>query len=177
MAVGGEFDLGDLDAILSAVVESFDLTLPGQDQSLGRDLAVRAAHQIQDRSNSGDDPDGNEWRPNERRYAAYKLKRYQVDRPGELGGQMLSLTSVLGNPTVTPDSVEMAYGTGQAPQRSTSRGGTELKPHELKATDRQKAEWFEDGGREFYALSEEDCDALAELAGEALDRHLKALGF
>lgn len=177
MAFTFEFDPGELESLISAAVNTFDFELPGSGgQTLGRDLAVRVAHQIQERSNEGKDPEGRDWTPNERRYAAYKQARYAVDRPGELGGQMLSLQSLVGNPVITPDKIVMSYGLNVPPGRGQSRTGTELKPWESRATDRQKAEWFEAGGREFYALNEADEEELLKLAEEALGRHLDALG-
>jgi hypothetical protein len=184
VAVGFDFNPDEVTALIEAAVRTFDFTLPGKSQSLGRDLAVRAATGICDRSNQGLDPDGNPWPPNSDTpfhgmpgYATYKYQRYSVDRPGELGGQMLSLLSVLGTPSVSADTVEMTYGTGSPPQRTTSRTGVAMKPSELKATDVEKADWFFEGGREFFAFDDEIAESVVELCGEALDEYLTAAGF
>lgn len=176
MSAAFEFNPEEVEALVQAVVDTFDFTLPGKSQSLGRDLAVTAAEGIADRSNQGLDAAGEPFKPNAAKYAAYKFRKFQVDRPGELGGQTLSLQSVLGTPEVTPDTVVMRYGTGQAPQRKTSRGGADLSPSQLEATDQEKAEWLQAGGREFYGLDAEISEKVIVQAGDALTEHLKAGG-
>src|SRR5689334_1970463 len=119
MSAGFEMDPDAVLAHVAAAVDSFDFSIPGEaGGTLGRDLAVAVAQGIADRSADGKDPDGNDWRPNSDTpfhglpgYATYKRERYDVDRPGELGGQMLSQLSLLGQTTVTADEVEMVYGT------------------------------------------------------------------
>lgn len=178
MAITFEFSGDDtVCALIEAAVSTFDFTLSGEGgQSLGRDLAVRAATGIANRSAEGRDPDGNEWAPNRPDWAEYKLERYSVDRPGELGGQMLSLVSLLGKPVMTADTIEMTYGTGEPPTRKTSRSGVELQPSELIPTDFEKAEWFTAGGRRFYELDEEIELSLVALCGERLTAHFASVG-
>ena len=163
MAIGFEFHADPVLHDIEEMVRRFDFTLVGKDQSLGRDLAVRAAigsetgelegGGIQGRSMQGLGPDGNPWPENDPKYADYKAKKYNVYLPGELGGQMLSKLSLLGQVVVSSDSVQMNYGTGQPPTKTTARSGAALRPGELKATDTDKADWFFDGGREFFEKS------------------------
>lgn len=159
--------------LVDAAVRTFDFTLPGRGgETLGRDLAVRAALGIQQRSADGEDPDGNPWKPNEEKYAKYKHDRYQVDRPGELGGQMLSLTSLLGKPEVTAENVLMVYG-WNTPPPADARNGVPLTPSERKATDREKGSYFTDGGRRFYELDDATCESMVAVAAAALETHLR----
>jgi hypothetical protein len=130
-----------------------------------------AAEGIESRSNQGLGKDGKPFKPNEAKYAARKLKRFAVDRPGELGGQMLSLPSILGRPEIGPDSVVMTYGTGELPPTS-SRTGATLKDYERTATDRDKARYFAEGGREFYALDAAIAADIVKRTGEALDKYV-----
>jgi hypothetical protein len=174
--------------LIEAALDTFDFTLPGRDKSLGRDLAVRVASGIAQRSLDGKDPDGNDWPPNSdnpkgKGYATYKLKRYDVDRPGELGGQMLSLLSLMGNVVVTPNRIEMTYGIDTPPQRPTARNGVPLKDHELIPTDREKGDWFTNGNsrtgqppRRFFEFDEEIAASLVTLVSEFLQEYLRAAG-
>lgn len=159
--------------LVAAAVATFDFTRPGNDQSLGRDLAVRVAKGISDRSNEGKGPDGENFKENEDVYARYKLARYDVDRPGELGGQTFSLLSCLGKPEVSSDEVVMNYGWGKTPDRSVARNGVALRPSELTATDREKAVHLTDSGRAFYQLDDAIAESCVELAYDSLAEHLK----
>jgi hypothetical protein len=174
VSVTFDFDSASAQDLVDACVDTFDFTLPGRDQSLGRDLAVRAAAGIADRSNRGLDADGQPFKPNEKRYAYRKLQRYGVDRPGELGGQMLSLTSLLGRPEVTRDAVVMRYGTGERPP-ANSRSGVPLRPWETKATDADKARHFTDSGRRFYELDGKIAASLQGLVNDAWEDHVRSV--
>ncbi len=177
MHVSFRFNPDSIPDLIQAAVDTFDFTMPGEGgQSLGRDLAVTAAKGIADRSDSGLDLNGEPFAANEDKYAKYKEKRYDVDRPGELGGQMFSLTSVLGKPEVSADAIHMSYGWNQAPARTTARNGAPLRESERKATDRQKAVWFAESGREFYGLDETIAEAMLEQAGKRFTRHFDDLG-
>lgn len=152
------------------LVDSFNFKLPGKDESVGKDMANLAAQRMTDRSEQQQGgPDGNIWLANEPKYAAWKRKKYDVHAVGVLTGQMLSHESMLGAVTVDAEEVTMRYGTGEPATRF--RGG-ETYDVENPPTDRQKAEWFEDGGRKFYGLDERISDELAKTAGEALDEYL-----
>ena len=173
MSVGFQFDPDSLADLIEAAVDTFDFTLPGQaGGTLGKDLAKTAALLIGDRTRLGKQADGGSFRPNVPKYAKYKHDRYSVDRPGELGGQMTSQVSVLGKPEVTAASVMMIYGWNVPPTRTTSTTGVSLKPSELKATDREKADWFTEGGRPFYELDDEISEILINLCAEAFGLHL-----
>jgi hypothetical protein len=173
------FDPNDLPGMIEAVIDSFDFTIPGDSGgTLGRDMAVRVAIGIANRSTKGEGPDGTAWTPNSPGYAAYKRERYGVGLPGELGGQMLSEPALLGKPEVTPDHILMTYGWGLKPQKTDSRNSVPLKPSELKATDREKAQWFTDGGRRFYELDQTIADSVVnDVVAPAMDKHLKAAGY
>lgn len=151
------------------LMEGFDLTIPGKDQSLGRDLAGLAAQGIIDRSiNEQTDANFQSWRQLERTYKARKLKKFGVDLIGVRSGQMLSLESVMGDTEVSANDVTMRYGTGTAPTSSSSGG--ELDDDE--PTDTQKAEWFTEGGREFYEIDSVDAEAIYDEVAKALEDYL-----
>lgn len=172
-----EFDPDTPADIVEALVDTFDFTVPGRGgKTLALDLVTRAAAGIADRSSQGRGPDGVEWRPNEARYARYKQARYGVDRPGELGGQMLSLNALVGKPEVAPDEVRMVYGWGTPPPPN-SRTGQPLKEWEKEATDREKGEYFTDTGRKFYELDDDISESLVKLVQESLDDYIKAAGY
>lgn len=169
MATGESSNLAEIVAWLDRLVDAFDFTLPGVDGSLGRDLAGVVAREIAARSANAQDPDGNEWAPNEPGYAQWKAKRYRIGTfvPNYRTGQMLSYLSLLGNPEIAPDAVVMQYGLGETPTRSAT--GATLSRADAETTDIEKA-FFCSKSRPFYALDAATGDALKETAQEALDK-------
>jgi hypothetical protein len=160
---------------IDRTIDGFSFELPGTDQSLGRDIAGIVAEGMIERAVPGARaPDGGTWAANEARYAAMKRKRFGADQPGILSGQMLSLASMMGRVSVTADRVEMTYGTGETPTRSTS--GAALTASEKSATDRQKAEWFTAGGRAFYGLDGKIAAKVIAHAGERFAEYLTKKG-
>ena len=155
------------------LIDAFDFTSPGKDASLGKDLAVAVANGIVERTTV--DQLGSSGSPLKALSTAYKARKVKDHGVGLIGvrtGQMLSLESVLGDVTITADEVTLAYGTGEAPTKFATHG--DLKPNE--PTDREKADWFGSGGREFYAIDEAIAEAAAELAREALQDYLAENG-
>ncbi|WP_422932029.1 hypothetical protein [Singulisphaera sp. PoT] len=156
---------------LRDLVATVDFTMPGQNASLGKDMADAVALGIQERSvPDAKSADGGTWAANASKYADYKRRRYKTDQPGLRSGQMLSLQSLLGVPQVSPDEVVMQYGIGQAPQRAAT--GVPLTKSDQEITDIEKAYFFSKD-RPFYELDEDIADECVKLAGEALDEHLK----
>jgi hypothetical protein len=156
---------------IDRVIDGFSFALPGEDQSLGRDLAGIAAQGMIDRSvPDARSPDGGTWPANEPTYASWKRKKFDADQPGILSGQMLSLESMMGEVNVSADRVEMTYGTGTTPTRA--RSGAALTAGQRQATDRQKAEWFTEGGRRFYGLDENIAAEVVAHAGERFGEYL-----
>jgi|GEM_PF-2915897 len=159
---------------ISGILEGIDFTMPGADQSLGRDMAGVVANGIIDRSvPDAQAPDGSTWAANEPEYAARKRARYDADQPGILTGQMLSLESVKGELTLAPAEVTMKYGTGESAKRA--RNGAEPPKASDPPTDRQKAEWFTEGGRPFYELDDQINEAVVKEAEDAIEKHLEGL--
>jgi hypothetical protein len=161
----GSSNIDEIERWFDQIIASINFTLPGKDQSLGRDLVGVVANGIIDRSvPDAKGPDGNPWAENHDPYKAWKAKEYDAFQPGILTGQMLSLESIKGETTINPDSVEMKYGTDTP--ASGSRNGKAPPDAKEPPTDRQKAEWFHDRGNEFYGLDEAiaaDCvDECAE---------------
>jgi hypothetical protein len=158
-------NIDEVAAALDALIDGFDFTRPGKDQSLGRDMAGVAARGIIDRSVPGcKAPDGSDWAENEEHYADAKRAKYDADQAGIRTGQMLSLRSVLGEVTVTRDQVVMRYGTGEAPKSAAN--GAELTDSDKARTDREKAGYFTEKVGEFYGL---DATIAGELTAEARD--------
>lgn len=174
MSTGSNSNIDAVAADIEAIVASYDFTLPGDDQSLGRDLAGVVATGIADRSAQGKAPNGSDWAENREPYKSRKAKRYSALLPNELTGQMLSLESLKGQTTIAADAVEMKYGTGEAATRART-GPADAR--DCVATDQQKAEWTTEGAsgppRPFYELDNAIADECQKVAGEALVKHLK----
>jgi hypothetical protein len=149
-----ESNLDDIDRWLDDAVASVDFTRPGSEGSLGEDIAHIVARSIVDRTVAEQKAsDGSPLKENEPRYAAYKRKRYQAHQPLIRTGQMMSLQSVLGETSISADSIEMRYGTGEAPQTSSTGY---ISDQDKAVTDREKAE-HTSAERPFYGLDDADC--------------------
>jgi hypothetical protein len=165
-----ESNILEFEAEFKDLIDGFVFTLPGKDQSLGRDLAASAAMGISDRSIATQaDAQGQPWRENEDKYRKMKERKHGVYNVGVLTGQMLSLESMKGETTVEPDEVLMVYGTGEPPTRFSTYG--ELRDDE--PDDRQKAAWFADSGREFFELNDDDAARIYGEVAEALVDYLE----
>lgn len=164
-------NIDDVSAWLDAIVAGIDFSIPGRDQSLGRDLAGVVAEGIADRSvPDAVGPDGGEWPENKEPYRSRKAKKYDAHQTGILTGQMLSLESLLGETTIGADEVEMRYGTGRPAERA--RNGARPPASRNPATDREKAGYCEDMGIEFYALDDAIADACVDETAGAVDGYL-----
>jgi hypothetical protein len=171
MAGPVDSNLDDVAGWLDRLVAGFDFSVPGKDQSLGRDIAGAVVEGIQDRSVAdGNDATGAAFMVNAPWYAKWKAKKYSALQPGILSGQMLSSASLMGETEVNADEIVMRYGTGDAGPDESSTG---VKLKGTQPTDKEKAEWFTAGGRPFYALDGTIRAAVVTLAGDALDEHLK----
>ena len=152
------------------LIAGFNLTLPGRDQSIGRDMAVAAAGGIVVRTViDQEDSSGNPLKPNNPKYAARKLKEHDVSKVGILTGQMLSMASVMGKVAVGPESVEVSYGTGEKPSAYATRGTITGK----EPTDVQKAGYFADRGNEFFDLDATIEDEIFVVARDGLAAYLE----
>ncbi len=157
----------EVDAALASIVEDWDFTSVGQDQSLGRDLATGQAEQMYDRGAAGVDPDHVDWLANEDRYRRYKKKHYGVVQPNIRTGQMLSRESLRGETTISADLVEMKYGTATPPTKTAVQG--ELTDADKSITDIEKA-FFCSPTRPFYAINADDAEKARETSQESLDK-------
>ena len=156
---------------LDELASTFDFNRPGVDGSLGRDCAGTAAQGMIDRTVAEvKSADGGNLKPNERKYAVRKLKKYDANQPLVRSGQLLSLTSMRGETAIEPDKVTMQYGTNQPPAGSLNGY---LPDADRKVTDRQKAGWVSDE-RPFYALDETIGDTITAMIDEALADHLQS---
>lgn len=146
---------------------------PGAEQSLGRDLAGTVAQGIADAGlDRAEAPDGTAWAPNEPKYAAKKAQRYKISQhaPNYRTGQMLSIQSLLGQPLIRAEEVEMQYGTGEPPTRTAT--GVPLDPSDEMITDIEKA-LINSKKRPFYMLSDGIADDCLELTGKVVARWIE----
>jgi hypothetical protein len=162
-------NIDDVAAWEKDLIDSWNFTRPGQDQSLGRDMARDVAVGIQERTVAEQrDAMGGSLKPNEKRYKTWKEVKLGVYQPLVKTGQMLSLESLVGDVTVAPDEIVMNYGTGRSPTRSASPMGG-LSKQDEKVTDRQKADWNSDD-RPFYAMDDQIIATLADRAAAEFDK-------
>src|SRR4051812_11189637 len=97
-------NIDEINAWMDDVIDGIVFTMPGVDQSLGRDLAGAVAEGIADRSvPDAKDPDGGTWDDNREPYKSWKAAKYDAYQPGILTGQMLSLESLLGETAIAAD--------------------------------------------------------------------------
>jgi hypothetical protein len=165
-------NIDEVERLLEQLVAGFNFLTPGKDESLGKDLAGVAVSGIVDRSTTEQvGPDGQAWADTEPAYTRAKIKYYGTDLIGVRTGQMLSEQSVMGETTITADEVTIKYGTGNPPT-GTGAKGVAPKPSDLAVTDREKAGYFEAGGRRFFGLDTEIGDQLGDHAGGALKDYL-----
>lgn len=170
--MNGSSNIDDVERWIQEQLDKIDFTRAGVEESLGRDLAGVVAQGIVDRSRpDAMDPSGGTWADNKEPYKSRKAKKYDAYQPGVLTGQMLSLTSMLGETTITSDQVEMRYGINK-PSTDSLNGQPPPKAAN-PPTDRQKAQWFTEGGRAFYALDQTIADKVIEAAEEAVPNLLK----
>jgi hypothetical protein len=164
-----ESNLDDIDRWLNEAIASVDFTRPGSEGSLGEDIAHIIAQGIIDRTVAEQKTsDGSPLKENEPKYRARKLKKYGVEQPLLRTGQMLSLQSVLGETSISADSIEMKYGTGEAPQ-SSSTGY--ISDQDKAVTDREKAE-HTSAERPFYGMDDAIADTIMDHARDWLDNEI-----
>jgi hypothetical protein len=72
---------------------------------------------------------------------------------------------------VTAEEIKITYGTGRTPPDNAANG-VPLRKHEKTATDREKATYFTDGGREFFGFDAQDGEAVLAEAADAWDQHV-----
>lgn len=158
---------------MDALVHTLDFDHSVGNMSLGKRMAEKTAEAIQVRSISFQKGADVQWDPNKEPYKSDKAKKYNVfDLAGVRTGQMLSQESLRGDTTVHPTEVEMVYGTDQAPTRSSTG---HITAQDMKVTDRQKAKWFTEGGKDqperpFYELDQDIADQVFAVVDEALDK-------
>jgi hypothetical protein len=172
-------------AWLDGFVDSFDFKRPGNDESLGRDVANLGVQRIQDRSLQDRTGFGTAWAPNSETpshwapqgYRKWKEDNYGVGEPNSRTGQMLSQQSLFGRTRVESKQVTMVYGTDKPPDRATfGSPDAKLLARDQKVTDTFKAYLAHTGQsrkgivRPFYQLIDDDGVAIAELCQENLNK-------
>lgn len=169
--------MDELDRNVMTLIGNLDFTASVGNMSLGKRMAEKTAEMIQARSIGFQKGAAQQWEPNKEPYKSDKARKYNVfDLAGVRTGQMLSQESLRGETTVTATEVEMAYGTGEAP---TSSSTGHIEDADMKVTDRQKAGWFTEGGknqpeRPFYELDQDIADEVFAVVVEAVEKMLRA---
>lgn len=154
-------------------VDGFNFTLPGRQQSLGRDVAHLVANRIARRaSQEGRGASPTRWHENSDRpagkgYKSRKRKAYgwqeSDGKPNYRTGQMLSEPSLFGQTQVEPKRVLMRYGLDEAARdckSPTDNRTPSQKRGDAAVTDRQKAGYAHELGRDFYELDDQIVAAL-----------------
>ncbi len=163
----------NVDAVLAdlrAIVHGFDFETVIEDKTLGEDLAGIIADGIAARSIDEERGAEQSWDANESKYADWKEKKYNVRKPNIRTGQMLSIESLLGGTIVTTHEVQMLYGLGEAPTRSSASDYFDPKT-DGSITDIEKA-YFCSASRPFYELDDTIANAVFDRIGEALTQYL-----
>jgi hypothetical protein len=169
---------------LATWVAGVNFKRPGQDQSLGRDIALKEVELIADRGQADHrGPDG-EWAENSSRpskqypqgYKQFKEEHYDVyNSPNVRTGQMLSATSLYGKTEISETEILLKYGTDRPPDSS----GGDLTDEDKAITDTEKAILAHTGQgksgitRPFYAAIESDGVPIAALAQENINEYIR----
>ena len=173
LAADIQHNIDDIERWLTELAAGFNFTMRGEDQSLGRDLAGVVAQGIIDRTIAHQqDATGGGLKALSEAYRKRKLKEYGLDDILFRTGQMLSLESVLGDLSLSPEEVQMTYGTGDPPARGAGPMG-KISDQDKEVTDREKAAFAHESDRPFYGLDTTIADDVAKAAAEALGSYLK----
>jgi hypothetical protein len=163
----------NVDAVLAdlkAIVHGFDFERVVEDKTLGEDLAGIIADGIAARSIDEERGATVGWDANAPDYADWKEKKYNVRKPNVRTGQMLSIQSLLGMTTVSTHEVQMLYGLGEAPTRSSASDYFNPKT-DGSITDIEKA-YFCSATRPFYELDDTIANAVFDRIEQALTQYL-----
>lgn len=140
---------------------------------MGLDAAHAVAEAIAEAGADQRTTDDEPFPSNEPKYAEWKDKKYGVGNPayGRRTGQMLSLQSLRGKIDVTPHEVTLAYGTGEAPERSSASGY--INDADKAITDKKKAEYNHEKMGRFYKVGKSGRERVVEVMKEALGRAIQ----
>lgn len=137
--------------------------------SLGDECAGIVVESIAADAADGVGAEGQTFPENSAKYRERKQKRYGWTDPGRRTGQMLSIQSLKGSIVVDDHSVEMTYGTGEPPNKSTSPTGYLSKSDEA-VSDRDKLGYVSESFGDVYAMNQARVDAVADAVGAAFAR-------
>ncbi|WP_165251178.1 hypothetical protein [Paludisphaera soli] len=177
--MAGDSNVDSLAARIKALIDSFDFTRPGIEQSMGEDAAHAVAEDIaSSAAELQEEPTGGGFPSNEPGYARRKAEKYGVGDPayGFRTGQTFSLESLLGDVRVGSDEVEMQYGTGRPPERSGASGY--ISEADKAVTDREKMGFLTAGANPIhpYEIGPYAREAVREIMAEGLRKHLESEG-
>lgn len=155
------------------LLDEFNFTRAGHEESIGKDAAGIVAQGIIDRSVNDQGGAAGAWLPNDPDYTAEKARKYGVELIGFRTGQMISLPSLLGNVDVEPDTVTIRYGTGQPPREAMS--SSYISKGDQAVTDTQKAGYFTEKKGPFFEWDEPIARAVREHMADELVRFIGEL--
>lgn len=157
-------------ADLKSLATRFGFLATIEGKTLGDDIAAITADSIHARSVDRESGTDGQWPANAPKYAAWKARKYGVDRPNIRTGQMLSLQSLLGQTAVTTHQVQMMYGTGHPATRSATGMGFDPGRDDLADVDKA---YFCSTSRPFYELDDEISDRVFDRIEKCLEDYLK----
>jgi hypothetical protein len=160
-------------AKLANLIETFNFTRPGKDESMGKDAAHKIAVGIFTRSREEQGGPEGPWPENDPDYTDWKWNKYHVELIGVRTGQMLSLESLLGKVDVAPTTVEIYYGTGQAPTGSMS--SSYISQADTSITDIEKAWFFTRMKGSFYELDDKIANDVKQYFSDELSEFIREL--
>lgn len=176
-------DASNIDQVadwLEEFVHGFNFLRPGLDQNMGRDLCHIIAGRIATRAaTESRGADEMRWDAVSSKRKEVKAKAYGWNesdgKPNYATGQMLSHASLFGAPRVSEQVVDMVYGTDTPPARTYSpidnRTDSQRQADE-QVTDREKAAYAHEMGRDFYEVDDEIEAAVIEEAQQHLDVYI-----
>jgi hypothetical protein len=170
--------------LLAELLDTFDFTRPGADQSLGRELAV-VVHGIQRGAAEDQSEPHSEWPENSTTAPpkggckCWKHRKYGIENaPNFRAGQMLNFISLMGRTRIGKKLVEMVYGRNEALDRSTSPNKY-ISERDKLMTDMEKAKYAHEGQsiykikRPFYGFGPGEPEDVSKCAQESLNEWIR----
>lgn len=151
---------------LEMLLETFNFTRTGHEESMGKDAAGLVAKGIFDRSENDQGGPTGTWPDNHPAYTSRKVAKYNVALIGFRTGQMISLPSLLGKVDVEPDTVVIRYGTGKPPSQSIS--SSYISAADKAIADVKKAEYFTEKKGPFFEVDDRIAHDVREFVAAEL---------
>ena len=177
MQAGATGNADEVIAALDALMDTFDLTLPGENGSFGEDLCDIFSQGVFDRTIGRElDADGNPLAPNRGKYGEHKRAEglpVGIGTDPDRSEQMLSLVQLKGERDIQADHATIVYGTTQ---------GAKDKANWFTYGSSGSSVYWEYSGaknqppRRFWDFDDDINSQLVARCEERLDRAVKILG-